>query len=223
MSNPILKGEIALGSFASVVATLPPLRGARDQAGVQRQIEELKAAAREEAKEEGYGEGQAAGWSEGLIAGRDAGRREALLQAAEDAARREAELAEELAQVHARIEAGWAEFIVEAEAQMTARVMDAVRAVVAAELEISRSGAHAIVARCLEEVTHAKSVRVRVDARDLPGLGELLAGSHPELAVELVADEAIGAGCVVESASGRVDGRVATTLRLLENAYDEAA
>ena len=202
MSDPILRGDFAFASFASVVTTLPPLRGTRDQAGIQKQIDELKEAARAVAAAEGYGEGRSSGWADGLRAGREQGRCEALAEAAEIAAIREAEIADELARVHGRIESGWREFIEEAEAQMTLRVMDAVRAVVAAELELSSSGAHAIVARCLEEVTHAKAVTIRVDARDLPGLSELLARSHADLAVELVADEGSEGGASSRASRG---------------------
>ncbi len=222
-ANPNLGSAVAVASFASAVTTLPALRGARDHAGLQRQIEEMKALAREEAAREGYGEGRSAGWAEGHRSGREAGRREAMVEAAEARAVAEAEIADELARLHARVQAGWRAFAAGAEAALTERAMDAVREILAAELALSRAGAHAIVARCLGETTHAASVRIRVDARDLPGLADLLAASHPGLAVELVADGSVGAGCVVESASGRVDGTVGTALRLLEEAYDEAA
>jgi flagellar biosynthesis/type III secretory pathway protein FliH len=65
-------------------------------------------------------------------------------------------------------------------------------------------------------------VRVRIHPDDLAAVEErraALMARAPIVALELVADETVGrAGCVIETAQGRVDARLATQLAALERA-----
>lgn len=215
----MLPAGVATRAFSSVVVTLPAISSGRGQAGLMEGIEKIREEAREEGLRLGFTEGQ----TDGLRAGYEAGYHKGRQQAAEEAAR-EAEqvgnaLALEVGALHERIEGTWQEFLTEVETAMTDRCLQTVRELLDAELQIGRSSALNIVRRCLGEVVHATSIKIRVASQDLPYLQDFLKDER----VQLVADGSIDAGCVIESSSGTVDGTLRTSLQLLENAWDEAA
>ncbi len=218
LSSPILPGSVVTQSFSSVVVTLPNMPSGRGQAGIMASIEKLREDTRVSAERLGFAEGRAEGFDAGHQEGLRQGRREAAQAAAIEAQQVGEALAQEVGALHMRVEEGWQEFLSASEAAMTDRCLDAVRALLDAELQLGRESALGIVRRCLGEMVHATSIKVRVASDDLPYLQQFLKDER----VELVADGTIEAGCVVESSSGTVDGRVSTTLQLFENAWNEA-
>lgn len=215
MSNPVLGPNVATQAFASVVVSLPETHGGRGKERITAGLEMLREETRAQAAKIGFTDGQASGFDAGYAEGL----REGRAAAAEEARLVGEALAQEVGRLHERVETGWQEFLASSEAALTDRCLETVRELLNAELAIDRSSAVAIVRRCLGEVVHATSIRIRVAAEDLPNLQEYLRDDR----VELVADASIGAGCVVESSSGSVDGTIGTALRLLETAWDEAA
>ena len=219
MSNPVLGSAVVTQAFASVVVSLPAMPGASGRTGVMAGIERIKEEARTSASQLGFADGRAAGYEDGYEEGLRLGREEARRNAEIEARLVGEALAREVGALHERVEDGWQEFLASSEQALTDRCLDTVRALLEAELQLGRESALGIVRRCLGEVSNATAIRVRVVAEDLPYLREHLRDER----VELVADGSIEAGCVVESSCGTVDGTLGTSLRLLEQAWDEAA
>lgn len=219
MSNPILPSTVVTQAFASVVVSLPDTHSGRGRDRITAGIEKLREETRSTAARIGYGEGQSEGFEVGYAEGLRLGREEAARNAAVEAQLVGEALASEVGALHARIESEWRTFLATSESAMVAQCLATVRALLDAELQIGRESAVEIVRRCLGEMIHATSIRVRVAASDLPNLAERVRDER----VEFVADGSITAGCVVESSSGIVDGTLDTSLRLLESAWAEAA
>ena len=219
MSSPILPSSAVTAAFTSVVVSLPEMGGGRGKAGIMASIDQLREETRASAEQLGFADGRAAGFDDGFAEGMRQGRKEAAEAAALEARQVGEALANEVGELHARMEEGWQAFLAAAEAQMTARCMETVRALLDTELQLGRESALNIVRRCLGEMVHATAIKVRVASEDLPYLQKYLDDER----VQLVADGSIGAGCIVESSSGKVDGTLATSLVLLENAWEEAA
>lgn len=202
---------------------IAPVAGGR---GLQAELDRIRA----DEAERGFTDGRLDGYAAGYTEGESQGRARGEAQAAAEAARRRDEeverLSDDLARLRSDLATAWDEFVENARIELADRAMEATRAVLAHELTLSREGAVAIVRRCLEEVPHGDRLRVRVSVADRPEIERRLAEIDASLAgrgVEFVADEAISAGCIIESAAGRVDGRVETALELIENDLGRAA
>jgi flagellar biosynthesis/type III secretory pathway protein FliH len=155
------------------------------------------AAVREEARRNGHAEGFERGRAEGLAAAA------ALLAAARVDATRALDGAAPAAIVLAR---KMAEKIVGRAVELSPPVM---AEIVGAALDACRPGGFAVKLRLHPEDLDAVAARLGTLAARAPAAG----------ALELVADEAVGRhGCVIETARGRVDARLATQLAALERA-----
>lgn len=99
--------------------------------------------------------------------------------------------------------------------------------VIESELELSRDSIVQITKTALEEVTHAREVRIRVNPFDVAMLNERrteLLGLCGQLrSVEVVEDPAIIGGCRIESDGGLIDATVTTRLRMIQEEIQEAA
>ena len=192
---------------------------------------ELMEEARARAVEEGYRIGLAKGRTEGFKLGREEGtiegREEAAAEAAALHAQALADFRAALEEIVSQINAGIPKFYDAAEQAMTDLAMDAVRKVLAAELEISRESALAIVQEALREVTHSTKARIRVNVQDRKTLevyrAEVLAAAGSLREIEFVDDPSLAGGCVIETEGGLVDASLETKLELLEEELRRAA
>ena len=183
-------------------------------------------AARLEAQEEGFCAGYLAGQkagtqrglAEGRVQGREEGRQEVL--AAEQASLIEFRdaLAEAAAGIGPAVEA-WREAV---ETRATELAMDAVRALLAAELATGRPEAMGIVREALGHAEGAVRATIRLSLFDRAALAErkeeILKSCAGLRDVDLVDDRSIEGGCVVETEQGIVDATLATRLALMEAA-----
>jgi flagellar biosynthesis/type III secretory pathway protein FliH len=192
---------------------------------------EAIAAIRKQAAAEGYLEGQqkgrSAGYELGLKEGREFGRAESFRQLEAD---RQAEIdafAAALDRSTKSFQSSLSEWYGASEQRMTELAMNAVKAVLGAELAISRESALEIVKQAIGEVTNAQKVRVRVNPFDSILVqqfrADIIASSSALRDVEIVDDPSILGGCIIETDGGLIDASVDTRLESLEQTLEEAA
>lgn len=185
-------------------------------------LEAVQQAAREEGFRLGYADGQASGMelgvAEGRLEGREAGRMEILQAEAVSLGEFQHALEATAAMVAPAVER-WQEAV---EARAAEIAMDAVRALLAAELTTSRPDAIGIVREAMGFAEGAVRATVRLSPFDRAALAErkdeILAACAGLRDVELVDDRSIQGGCVIETENGVVDATLATRLSLLEAA-----
>ncbi len=185
-------------------------------------LEAVRLAAREEGFRSGYADGKAAGIERGLAEGRRAGREQgqAEILEAETAVLQEFSQALEatVASVGPAVEQ-WREVLEERVADLA---MDAVRALLAADLATQRPDAMGIVREALGHAEGAVRATIRLSPFDRAALverrEEILEACAGLRDVELVDDRSIQGGCIIETENGVVDATLATRLTLLEAA-----
>ena len=185
-------------------------------------FDSLRQMAQEEGFRAGYAEGQAAGSLRGYAEGQRAGREEAkeahLAAESESLGDFRAALSAVVAGVGPAVRA-WQ---TDVEERATTLAMDAVRALLAAELSIERPDAMGIVREALGFAEGAVRATIRLSPFDRAALAErredLLAACVGLRDVEMVDDRSIEGGCIVETEGGVVDATLATRLSLLEAA-----
>lgn len=237
MSRPTILDAAAtakLRSFSELLSPLVESAVVEKKVPSQRRIltsEEKLRLAMEEARKDGYDEGYAEGAKEGWREGAEIGRMDGKMKAYEEACQQyQTEIAGfvgELSLILGAIQEAIPIWYEQSEQAMTQVVMDAVKTLLATELQTSRGSALAIVQQALQEVTHARHARVRVNPIDSAILSqhrdELLAACGSLRGIDFVDDPNIRGGCVIETDGGIVDATVDTRLDLLEQTYDEAA
>ena len=204
--------------------TPPPFETTPTAAPVD--LDAVRARAEEEGFCAGYLKGQRAGTERGLAEGRRTGRDEGQEEGRQEI--RDAETAaleafrEALQETVARVGPAvqrWQEGL---EAHVAEMAMDAVRALLAAELEIAKPDAIGIVREALGHAQGAVRATVRLSPFDRAALAErreeMLGACAGLRDVELVDDLSITGGCLVETEQGVVDATLATRLGLLEAA-----
>lgn len=179
-------------------------------------------AEKQEAQEEGFRQGYADGLMAGTERGTAEGRREGLEQAlAEERARIE-EFSQALGEVASTVDPAVQRWMASIEARATEMAMNAVRALLAAELQIDQPSAMGIVREALGLAEGATRATIRLSLADRAALAErqdeILAACAGLRNVELVDDASITGGCVIETENGVVDATLATRLTLLEAA-----
>ena len=181
----------------------------------------------EEAKSEGY----AAGHAEGLAAGRTAGYQAGFDQAYSEAANKQAEVLRafvaELQNVHTRLDTSIAEWFTESERELEVLGLQIAEHLVSAQLQLDRTIVVEITKRALRQISDANKARIRVNPFDSVILNsardEILAASASLRGIEIVGDDSIGAGCVIETERGVVDATVDTRLEIIQGGMEEAA
>lgn len=183
-------------------------------------------AARAQAEEAGFCAGYLAGQkagaergvAEGRRLGRDEGRQEVV--AAESASL--VEFRNALAQAASEVGPAVGRWQEAVEARATELAMDAVRALLAAELAIRQPDAMGVVREALGFAEGAIRATIRLAPFDRAALAErkeeILQACASLRDVELVDDRSLIGGCVVETEQGIVDATLATRLSLLEAA-----
>lgn len=99
--------------------------------------------------------------------------------------------------------------------------------IVAREIRLDTEVVNAIAHEAVAEFAHSTSIRIRMNPFDLPALqarrDELLAVSRQLRQIEIVGDEAVAGGCIVESDGGVVDATLETRLKCVLDSIREAA
>jgi len=215
------KGRIVReGQFGSFHALLSPIERVDPEEvkrlEEERDIDRRREAAYEEGQARGYRDGydqgyefgHAKGHSEGVKAGQDefAAEHDGALQVFR------ASLAEKLEQFEQAREAWFRA----AEARYADIALEVARRALANELATGRESVLAIAREVLSETRAGTSVRVRVNPSDVGMMEahrpELLAALTNLRGLEVVADNSVDGGVVVESEDGLVDARVSTFL-----------
>lgn len=169
--------------------------------------------AHEQAKTTGYDEGFAQGQAEGLANGHAA-----ALQAS--AQQRQADLQAFAGALNAlRDDAVGAidQWYVEAEEPMAALATVIAARVINHELQSEPGIILAMVREAIGEVTHASSARIRVNIRDHASLcqhSDQISAIAPSLKdVDVVADDTIAGGCVIDTDGGMIEATIDSKLR----------
>jgi len=186
------------------------LKNARDEAAAllsdaEQRGEEILRKARDEAeriKDDARKEGLEAGYAEGERAAREE-------VAAE--VQKIAEVLDSLLAYRTRMLAGAEEDILKLSLIVAEKI---VRKTVA----VSRDDIHDLVAECLRELDRVEEVFIRVNPAAAESLqthlDDLVRGMGQDVEVEVIPDETISpGGCMVETESGCIDGRLETRLR----------
>lgn len=184
---------------------------------------------RQAAVDAGFVEGQSSGFTAGYEAGRIEGHAEGFVAGeAEARAAFSTALNEELANFVAGLQAvsDQLPFAIErwyrdAENQLSAIATEVVGRVLKAELKSQPESVLALVKTAISEVAPARSVKVRLN----PGDAIYIARNREAIeracqglkAIEIVEDESISGGCIVESDHGLIDATVESTIGLLED------
>ena len=205
--------------------TPPPLEAAT-AVPIPLDLDALRARAEEEGFCAGYLKGQRAGVERGLAEGRRAGHDEGFAEAKQETLDAEAaglhafreSLADVVGEVGPAVER-WQETV---ETRAAELAMDAVRALLAAELATGGHDALAIVREALGYAEGAVRAVVRLSPFDRAALAErkeeILGACAGLRDMELVDDRSITGGCIVETEQGVVDATLATRLELMEAA-----
>ena len=175
---------------------------------------------REEAEREGFAAGHAQGREAGHIEGLELGRREAFTQFETQLDEELKEIRHALVQAFERLTPAVELFYAEAEAQLALLAKDVVGRVLQAELKVNDEAIVAIARAAISDVAQSRSVKIRVNAVDAPVLTQhretILRAFTGLRSIDIVEDNSIEGGCIVECDHGVVDATSTTALRLME-------
>lgn len=221
MSKSILSAPTATASFAQQLKDVETTaaetcsKSGRKLGRTEAGLERIREAAAQTGFEEGHAEGFAKGQEAGMMAIQDAFR---------DELRRFAEAMHRAEQsVIAAIET-WCEASEPALARLSATVA---AQILTREISLSEDAVLGFVREAIREVALSDHVRIRVNPFDSEVVRkhkqELLSIAPSVRAVDVVDDPAIQGGCLIESDGGVIDASIETRLRLVLDAFREAA
>lgn len=169
--------------------------------------------AHEQAKTAGHQEGYEKGHAEGIVAGHEASYNAASAQRQIDL---EA-FASALAVLRGDAVHAIDRWYVQAEQHMAELATVIAARVITQELTTEPTIILSMVREAIAEVTHASTARIRVNVRDLPPLREhrdQIAALAPSLKdLEIVVDEEIAGGCVIDTDGGMIEATIESKLR----------
>lgn len=220
------------GQFGSFHALLTPIERV-DPEEVRRQeeerdIERRRAAAYEEGQALGYRDGYDQGYEFGNAKGHAEG-----LKAAQEIFSQEHQgvlekFEEELKKKLAQFDSAREDWFRAAEARYADLALEVARRALANELNTSRESVLAIAREVLAETRAGTSVRIRVNPSDVSVMeahrADLLAAFTNLRGLEIVTDNSVDGGVLVESDEGLIDARVGSYLeRIVQTRQREAA
>jgi len=182
-------------------------------------------------KDTAFKQGYEAGYESGNLSGQAEGRKAGFQKAMTDV--KTARIIE-VAQFTADLETFRAEFLEAAndwaartEKIVTELSMEVVQKILATELEINHQVALGICKEVLQNVTHAKNARILINPKDYALFeshrDEIIKQSRELKSIEIVEDNSIRSGVMVETESGIIDATVETRLELVVNEFNQAA
>jgi flagellar assembly protein FliH len=228
--NSIFNGASSVVGFESLLTklaedTAPSKTGGKSHRGET--VAEAKKEAEKAGFEEGFQNGHADGFRKGLKEGQEQGRRDSFMEAAEQRKVALGQFTAELDKVQLWFREAIDEWFTGSEQRMTDLAVEAVKAVLQAELAISRESALGLVREILHEVTHARRAKVRINPFDSVLLqqhrAELIASSGSLKDIELVDDPTIMGGCIIETEAGVLDASFGSQLASMQDAIRDAA
>lgn len=182
-------------------------------------------------KEKGYQEGYQAGYQNGLQMGTAEGRKRGFDQAQEIASgERQMEAAQFFADwetMREEFEQAVIQWFERSEEILTDMTIEVVKQILNSELQTSRESALAIAKEVLKHVSQAKQARIRINPEDFA----LFESHREELAkhsinvkgIEIVPDNSLVSGVIVETEAGVIDATVETRLELFQNSFKQTA
>ncbi len=217
----VIRGGAEFPAFTAdlrPIGVLGPATGRRSRIEVE--IERLRADALEQGRAEGHG----TGYDEGFRAGQEAG----LELAKADFEAEVAAVRARLVEIVERAERAIDDWLEEAADHYAGVALEVARRALAAELAVGRESIVALAKEALGELREGTTVRMHVN----PGDASLLESHRQQILqavagikkLEIVSDDAVEAGCMVESEFGMVDARVEAYLdRIASQVRREAA
>ncbi len=167
----------------------------------------------EQAKATGYQEGYEKGHTEGIAAGHAASYNAASAQRQLDLEAFAGALGTLRGEAVLSIDAWY----VQAEQHMAELATVIAGRVITQELSTEPAIILSMVREAIAEVTHASTARIRVNVRDLPLLREhrdQIAALAPSLKdLEIVVDDEIAGGCVIDTDGGMIEATIESKLR----------
>jgi flagellar biosynthesis/type III secretory pathway protein FliH len=228
----ILSHDTPVGDFASLLKTAQKVQSVTPMRQKDRPLtpsEQAKKAydkAKVDGYDDGYGDGLNYGKKEGFEAGFAEGKSLAYAEYQEKCAIEIKQFIDELNAIYDRVQDATDRWKEECEADVVEIALNAVERVLASELNLSRDSALAIAREALNEVTHSSKARIRLNPFDLPIIEQhreaLIAASTSLRQIEIISDESIDAGCIVETDGGVIDSRIETRLKLLRGSIEAA-
>jgi flagellar assembly protein FliH len=208
LSKLILKNALVT-EFSTLLRPVPPREIIDKLTRTDEEIEAIKADAYKAAYQRGLEEGRSAGNVLGFAAGHEEGFDSAFEQAA---AKKQAELDALLNKLVSQVNDAMAEWYVKSEPALGQISTLIAKRVLARELKLAPDSILAITKEALAEVTHANSARIRINPADSEVLHEhkteLMAAAESVRQLEIVSDEDIAGGCVIETDGGVVDAQI---------------
>jgi flagellar assembly protein FliH len=182
---------------------------------------------KEKAYEEGYRLGLEAGTSSGQAEGRKAGFQKAMLDVQSSRTIEIAQFMSDLETFRQEFEDAANDWFERTERIVTDLSMEVVEKILATELEINHQVAIGICKEVLEKITHAKQARILINPKDYALFEshreEIIKQSRELKSIEIVEDNSIRSGVMVETEAGIIDATVETRLELIQNEFDKAA
>jgi flagellar assembly protein FliH len=205
---------------------------AEQQLWAKEEVEAAKAQARADGKQEGFHLGYLQGKEKGLRDGIEEGQKTGMIQATDEFNREHDGLltmfANNLQGLVDEFQQQMDQWFIRSEEQLAALALEIARRALAQELTHTRESILTIAKEALLEVRSGTSVRVRVNPVDASVLesrkGEILQSVSTIQGIEIVSDDNVLTGCLVESDGGVIDARIETYLeRLSQQVRGEAA
>lgn len=209
MSRAVLREPVAR-SFAEVL--LADVGGAEHRVRNLSKTERGLATLKEEARQEGFNHG----YSQGLEQGRADGFEQGRLDFEQSHAQKLASFATELADLQVIVLQTVQSWLESSEDRLAELAVLIATRIIGSELATDPETVAKITKSVLAEVTHADRAVVRVNPFDNNLLSErqheLLAAIPALKHIEILADQNVGVGCVVETDGGVIDGTVETQI-----------
>ena len=228
-AKQIIRSNEVYGTFHSTLTQIERI----DPEEVRRvqeanDIERMKSAGYEEGQARGYRNGYDEGHQHGHAKGHDLGYGEAKLEFETEHAGVLDNLQTSLVALLADFQKARDNWFIEAERRHAELAYEVARRALASELAIGRESVLAIAKEVLTDARAGISVQVRVNPKDVSILeahkAELLAALTNIRGLEVMSDQSVGAGVIIDSNEGLVDARVESYLeRIVQGHLREAA
>ncbi|HVL40371.1 MAG TPA: FliH/SctL family protein [Fimbriimonadaceae bacterium] len=207
MFSPIITGEPACTSFEQVLKSVEARKPVSKPQRRSSNYERL----REEARKEGYEDG----FQEGLQRGTD----KAYAEIGAAGLKQVDAFAEELNLIANQIHQAMDDWYEQAAQQIAPVAILIAERIIRREVKSGRDSIVDMAREAIAEVTHATSLRIRVNPFDsilMQEHRELMMSIAPQLKeIEIIDDSSIEGGCIVESDGGLIDATIRSKLRAL--------
>lgn len=180
---------------------------------IQEKLEQMKENAIQEGKKEGFQIGQKEGF--------EVGQKEGFEKVKEEYVDQIQDFADQLQQKSDQVILLVEQWYIQAEEELANLAILISKRLIMQELQLSRESILSMVREMLKEVTYGTNVRIYVNPFDVEIIEEhkegILSKTSHLKDVEIIEDNSIEAGCVLESELGVIDARIENMLRKLAN------